>query len=392
MTAALVIERERIVRPREDRIASRLRRFAWRHREAVSALARRHPRLADLALSFPALLFALAVPRRRFDPELVIERVIAGAPLSELAKDADIPMWTRRLMPEAFLHPIPDLPDSEFFRHQIANYLPETSTAAHRWVLAVSNASAWGHDALAVWVARHLRRGGKNYALEHWRLLCLWAWHCAHRDAPAARYVTSQWTPDMSPRQAIDIARDWANSVLTVLKMGEIRIEDAWAKPATIDGYAFEPVLTADDLVGHALRLHNCARRYAVDMASNSMRIWVIRKDREVIGMIRLAAEYQQPYPALAEVRGVRNGRLDPEILMAAHRWYRFFAPLRPPARNVRYDVQPPGAGWRRMWRAYWLDRRRLPGWLGMACTRRMWGELLDVDFMRTLRRRRWRR
>src|SRR5688572_18970300 len=85
----------------------RLARYHKDFRTLVQALARRHPRLGDLAASFPALLFALAAPRRGFRPEGVIARAIEGAPLKTLAELAAVPLWLRKLPPEAFTRPLP---------------------------------------------------------------------------------------------------------------------------------------------------------------------------------------------------------------------------------------------------------------------------------------------
>src|SRR5436305_646250 len=101
-----------------------LQRFHPRFRDAVGLLAMRHSRIADLALSFPALLFALAVPRRGFDPAPVLARVIDGQTLVELAAAAGVPMWLRKLPPETFAKPSGYLPAGELFRRQIANPLP----------------------------------------------------------------------------------------------------------------------------------------------------------------------------------------------------------------------------------------------------------------------------
>jgi hypothetical protein len=49
----------------------------------------RHSRIADLAASFPALLFALAVPRHGLDPALALARVIDGVGLAEVAAAAE---------------------------------------------------------------------------------------------------------------------------------------------------------------------------------------------------------------------------------------------------------------------------------------------------------------
>lgn len=61
MTSNLKLAPDRDDR-RCDLLESRLRRYHPRFQGAVRALAVRHPRIADLAASFPALLFALAVP------------------------------------------------------------------------------------------------------------------------------------------------------------------------------------------------------------------------------------------------------------------------------------------------------------------------------------------
>jgi len=73
----------------------------------VAATADRHPWIADLAASFPALLLALAVPRRGFDPEPILTAAAAGASLKQLAADAGVPLWLRALSPECFVRALP---------------------------------------------------------------------------------------------------------------------------------------------------------------------------------------------------------------------------------------------------------------------------------------------
>jgi hypothetical protein len=80
---------------RRDLVERQLLKFRPEIQRAVCIVARRHSRLADLASSFPALLVALAVPRAGFNRERVIDFVIGGVPLAELAKAADVPLWTR---------------------------------------------------------------------------------------------------------------------------------------------------------------------------------------------------------------------------------------------------------------------------------------------------------
>ena len=124
----------------------------------VRSLAMRHSRLADLAASFPALLFALAVPRPGLDPTPALARVIEGRALAEAAVAADVPLWLRKLPAEALTRPIPRLPDGELFRRRIANHLPRSPKLAPTWLQVVADVAAIAHEEAAVWIARELAR------------------------------------------------------------------------------------------------------------------------------------------------------------------------------------------------------------------------------------------
>jgi hypothetical protein len=133
MTTNLVLA-PRKVAARTDLLERQLRRHHPRFQGAVRGLVMRHSRIADLAVSFPALLFALAVPRPGFESACALARVVAGRSLSEVAAAADVPMWLRKLPPEAFVRPLQRLPDGELFRRQIANHLPRSPKLAPTWL------------------------------------------------------------------------------------------------------------------------------------------------------------------------------------------------------------------------------------------------------------------
>jgi hypothetical protein len=132
---------------RPDLLERRFRRYCPQFQGAVRALAMRHSRVADLAVSFPALLFALAVPRPGLDPARAIERAIEGVSLAKVAAAADVPLWLRRLPPEALSRPIARLPDGEVFRRQIANHLPRSPKVAQIWLQAVADIADLAHEA-----------------------------------------------------------------------------------------------------------------------------------------------------------------------------------------------------------------------------------------------------
>jgi len=140
--------------PRRVLIERRLRRYSGSMQQRVRAVAERHPRLADLALSFPPLLFALALPRPGEDPEPAIIRAIEGRPLAEVAAAAGVPRWLRRLPVDALTGPLPVLPTGELFGRRIVNHLPRSPKLTTAWLAAVSHAAHWGNEPFAIWIAR----------------------------------------------------------------------------------------------------------------------------------------------------------------------------------------------------------------------------------------------
>src|SRR5690242_8516372 len=140
--------------PRHDLIERRLRGYSRAAQPRVRALAARHPRLADLALSFPPLLFALALPRPGDDPEPAIGCVIDGRPLGEVAAAAGVPRWLRRLPVDGLTRPLPPLPAGELFGCRILNHVPRSPKRMPAWLETVSEAAQWGGEPFAIWTAR----------------------------------------------------------------------------------------------------------------------------------------------------------------------------------------------------------------------------------------------
>lgn len=382
MNAATVLARAR-PRVRPHCIAKQLQRYAWRYRSAVSGLAAHDRRLGDLAISFPSLLFALAIPRRGFDPSPAIGRAIAGASLRELAECAAIPLWTRHLPPETFQRPLPALPDSELFRRQIANHWPRDRRTASAWLKTVADAASWGHEGLAVWLARHFEKPSGREARRCLPLLWLWAWHSTNPAASAFEFLATKWSPELSPERAILAARDWKDSVLAALEIGGGRITDAWAEPATVDGYQFEPIPTAMDLIAAAREFNNCARNYGSSVAAGATRFWLVKRDQKTVAMLNLGAA---SVPVLEQVSELGRSDASPELSLAIHRWLRGHCLLRILPKPTYPEI--PRRRWARMWRAYWIAKQRIPTWLPLAPPESLY-RWLEPGFRRRRRRRR---
>jgi hypothetical protein len=227
---------------RSDLLERRLRRYHPRFQEAVRALAMRHPRTADLAASFPALLFALAVPQARLDPACAIACVIDGAALAQVAALAGLPLWLRKLPPEAFAGPIPRLPDGDLFRRQIANHLPRSPKLASTWLQLVADAAELAHEPMAAWIAREFVREPRQVTPARLRLIGLWAWFSCQPETFGHDLIERPWKPDMRIGAARSAASDWRMIVALHANLGRLQISDMWLRTGRIAGYEFVPL------------------------------------------------------------------------------------------------------------------------------------------------------
>jgi PcfJ-like protein len=354
-----------------------LARFSKPQNQRVRTLAARHPRLADLALSFPALLFALAAPRRGFHPEPVIERVIAGARLAELSQLAGVPTWMRKLHPEAFDRPLPArLPNGDLFRRQIANHLPRHRRTAAKWLQAVTDAADWGTEPLAVWVARELvRNHGKPRAvyLGGLRIVALWAWFCTQPTTLAHTYTAKSWHPSMTFKTALSLANEWRENLDLYLNLGPTPIDDLWLTPGTVDGLVFVPLRSVQDIIDEATAMKNCLRGYGDCLAHKRCRLWSVRKDDVRIATLEISGASGDPMPTISQMQGPSNNDVALEIWWAARRWLHDHDLPQIKSPRLAWGQAPlDPTAWAALWKPYWLAKRRFPNWLPRAPSRSM--------------------
>lgn len=334
------------------------------------ALASRHKRIADLALSFPTLLFALAAPRRGLDPAWAIARTIAGAPLAEVAAAAGMPLWLRRLPPEALSRPIDRLPDSPSFRRQIANHLP-SRTLAPIWLPAVADAAELADVAFAIWIAREIVRDSRNVKLKRLRLVGLWAWFSDRPDTFAGSLIRKRWTPDVQFQAALSAADDWHDTLLLYVNLGREPITELWLRPAHVCGYDFQPLVSVSAIADEAMAMRNCVRTYGEDVAHNRSRLWSVRKEGQRVATLDLAFCFGDPLPHVIQLKGAGNSKASFEVWWAARQWLNTQDLSRLDPKLKEWDTAPlDRATWISLWRPYWLAKRRFPDWLPLAPSR----------------------
>jgi hypothetical protein len=355
---------------RSDLLERQFGRYCPRYQGAVRALAAQHLRVADLALSFPTLLFALAVPRSGLDPTCAIERAIEGAPLAKVAAAADMPLWLRKLPPEALSRPIAKLPDDKSFRQQISNHLPSRKVAPI-WLQSVADIADLAHEAIAIWIAREIAREKRSATLDRLRLVGLWAWFSGQPDTFGYSLIRKPWTPAIKMASALSAAEDWRASIRLYLDLGRDPINELWLRPACISGYDFLPLTSASQIADEASAMRNCLRDYGYHVAHNRSRLWSMRKDGRRVATLSVGIRRGDPLPAVIQLKAAGNAEAPPGVWWAARQWLHMHDLLQVKTNCRDWGSVPlDRAIWISLWRPYWLAKHRIPQWLPLARSR----------------------
>jgi hypothetical protein len=357
---------------RSDLLERRLRRYHPRVQETVRSLAMRHSRIADLAASFPALLFALAVPRPWLDPARALARVIDGRSLAEVAAAAEVPLWLRKLPPEALTRAIPRLPDGELFRRQIANHLPRSPKLAPTWLQVVADVAEVAHEDAAVWIAREFTRD-KPLRVNHarLRLIGLWAWFSCEPATFGHELIEKPWTPSMRIGPALAAAEQWRTLVSLHVHLGRQPIADMWLQEARVAGYDFLPLASISAITEEAKAMRNCLNTYGPNLAHIRSRLWSVRRDGQRVATLRVARRDRDPLLNIIELESAGNAAVPREVWWAARQWLHTHDLSQINTGQLKWGTAAlDRANWVSLWRPYWLAKRRIPEWLPIAPSR----------------------
>jgi hypothetical protein len=360
-------------RPRAALLESRLSNFRPAVQPRVRALAAEHVWIADLAISFPAVLFALAFPSKREAREAALRLVTSGAPLAAVAQSARVPLWLRNFLPQAFETPLLALPDSPDFRRRIANHLPKSWRTAPKWLENVAKATETADEEVALWFAREaplkeeraktFKRRPRN---QHKRLVAFWAWHSRHAD-PSHTPNPTPWRSEMQWKAALSAALDWRDALFLPLHLGDDHLADTWLEDGIVDEYSFVALRSQADVKAEAEAMKHCVARYGADLADNYVRLWSVRRDGERVATLSLET-VNGPLPQIRELAGPMNAAVPIEAWIATRRW--LLSQDRPDLDVTRFQTKVArvdGRSWRRMWRPYWIAKQRIPSWLPLT-------------------------
>jgi hypothetical protein len=324
--------------------------------------------LADLAVSFPALLYALATSRSAFDSGETVNGVIRGEKLSHLARLAGIPLWLRKFSPEALAESIETLPDGDKFRRNVGNYIPRSPKLGRIWLRAVGRAYALADEPFALWIAREVSRNASRVEMDRLRLVGIWAWYSTNVPSEVTKACSEKWHDATNFTNALAASVAWRQALALDLSLGENPVQDMWLSPADLHGYEFVPLSSSRDILEEAVAMKNCLRTYGGRVARNRCRLWSLRKDGARAATSELALRHPDPCPRIVQLKTPNGDHAPAEIWWVAHAWvgsHDLAGINTTPASGQKWIIDQ--QRWVSLWRPYWLAKRRIPPWLPLS-------------------------
>lgn len=300
----------------------------------IRALLRQDERFAELAIVFPGLLYALASGHGSAEARAAAARAVAsGAPLKDAAAALGVPMWLRRLPPNAFQGPLDAIPTSETFARRIANQLPRPGDDSGFWLSAVTFAAGTCGEDFAVWLAQQPIHRGEGDVADLLTPLAAYAWFSRSRNTEAQRLIVVRWRPELGIDTAICAAKSWLNRVRLVAQLRPGVVTDPWLAGGTTGEFTITPLLDAPSLLAESHAMHNCADQYGDRIARDRCRLFGIAGPQGRLATMEIAAHPREiGILTIAQLKGRHNMPASTEVWQAAHRWLSTQQGLRRPA------------------------------------------------------------
>jgi hypothetical protein len=299
-------------------------RFHSRVRSAMRRFVASSPRAADLAYVFPGAAYVIAAKAGpASDLEKARRLTLEGAPLRDVARTLGLPLWLRRLPPEAF-HTAPGaLPSSEMFTRRIANHLPIPAGESALWLACVAFAARACDEYFALWLA------GQRIFMEPHRdpekllaVLAAYAWFSGADRTRGHNLIVTPWRPEMAFDTAVCAAKSWLNRVRLVVQLREGVVGDAWLSPGEVNGLTFAPLLSANEILAESRAMQNCADQYSDRLARDRCRLFSVRRRGVRVATLEIGPHAREPNMlAINQLKARHNLPAASEIWQAAHAW-----------------------------------------------------------------------
>lgn len=351
---------------RERVLEKQIKRYAKGYQRRLRKLVKTSSRLGDLLYSFPAAAFAIvsgcADHNRRGE---AVRLVKDGADLRRVARALDLPGWSKRLPPEAFVEPIGDLSGDEVFNRKIVNLIPEEPEVAAMWLKWLLAARAGCDDDFALWIAAQ-----KIYSpdwAEHFVRpidppilpLSTFAWFSAHENEPASRLIDRPWHKRMGLGTAVTNMVAWFDKVLLELsRADQHRGPGRYSKRKGKNRFTLVPLVTAQELAEEGEAMNHCVATYASAVAQGHCRIYSVRRGNRRLATLELRwPNHRMGRPVINQLLGHSNVAVDREVYLAVGDWL---------AQNQKLVCAPVISGvvdhldetrWNAFWKSYIAEK-----------------------------------
>jgi hypothetical protein len=305
-----------------ESLEARIRRFPRSYRRRLRKLVRGSRPLSDLLYSFPGAAFVLAAGNRSPDARgLAIRLVKSGASLAAVAEALDLPLWLRRLPPEAFAAPFGPLPAEAGFARQIVNLIPRTPETTPMWLQWVAFGAEAGDGALALWLAdKRIYKAGEVGSIPLLPLIAF-AWFSVNRNTVAHRLIDGPWHRKMRFKGAVAEARIWLERVIVDYCLEQQAGNGGWYKEARASGYRFVPLRTPQELSEEGDRMKNCVATYAGKVATGACLIYSVRRGGKRVATLEVTPKLRSQEARVTQLRGPENCDPAEDVVRAAEGW-----------------------------------------------------------------------
>lgn len=366
-----------VLPPLSDESENYAGRFAYPARREVRRLMRSSPRLADLAVVFPGAMYALAARRGSQETrDAALALIEDGAALKTVARTLELPLWLRRLPPEAFQKAIAPVPSSENFTRRIATRLPAVPSHSALWLDSVAFGARACNEDFALWLADQPIFSEPGKPEQMFGVLAAYAWHSRAPHTRGHSLIVVPWRPEIAFDTALCAAKSWLNRMRLTLQLGPGVLTDPWLSGGQVRGYTFVPLLDRTEILAEARAMQNCADQYAERLADDRCRLFSIRREREHVATLEVGPHSREAgMLAITQLKGRHNMAAPLDVWQAAYAWLaaqsglRRLPPRIPPERKLDAEA------WRQLMAPY---RKTADGaaWLPEAPTQAVFDSL----------------
>ena len=348
--------KEQVAAARARSLEAQIKRFAKAQQRRLRKLVKSSSRLGDALYSFPAAAFAIVSGHGDHNRRGEAVRLIKdGAELRRVAKVLDLPLWTRRLPPEAFEGTLAQLPHGEAFSRKVANLVPEDPEATAMWLRWLQLGNEACHEDFALWLARQKRL----YCVQNdfgapVLPLAASAW-CSGLDEKerARQLVPRPWHKQIGLGRAVEAMCGWYDRVMLELSCGDRkRGPGRYRNKRRKNGYTLVQLRTPRELFEEGEAMNHCVGTYVSEVAQGNCLIYSVRVGGRRLATMELRWVFGRHRPPVVnQLLGHSNQPVSPEVKTAVAEWLRHQNGIHAPVSGGQIPLDE--TRWRAFWGSY---------------------------------------